>query len=390
MNVSSLQNLIRSGFSGGWNISLHQLGPQSRHLATAASRATYTQAKEARHAVLAQTSLRSSSDNLLSPTFASESINLTPVEDGCGGVYFVTGRDGHKLSVFKPLDEECSRENNPKGRVSDYYPRDDLGGAPREVAAYHLDQRYGGFSGVPMTALAAVSNADLNDRPGCERGSEASAVMGSIQEFVSHEDSAENMGASGIPADEVHKIGVLDIRLVNNDRHFANILCRSGADGKLQLTPIDHGAVLPSCYTLGNARFEWMYWKQAKEPFSEETMRHIESLNPEKDAEFLRSMKIFNEACIVTMVLATKLLQLGAKNGLTLWDIGNAIQRDLFDEDRRSILEQAIFDLLGEAPSEKEILDASGDVAVEVVSHSLANVDYLTRKQLAMGRLSGR
>merc|ERR1711998_436094 len=102
--------------------------------------------------------------------------------------------------------------------------------------------------------------------------------------------------------DEVHKIGVLDIRLVNNDRHFANILCRSGDDGKLQLTPIDHGAVLPSCFHLDKARFEWMYWKQAKEPFSAATLAHIESLDPEKDAAFLRSMDV-DEECVVSMVL---------------------------------------------------------------------------------------
>jgi hypothetical protein len=229
-------------------------------------------------------------------------VNFTPAADGCGGVYFVTGIDGQKMSVFKPTDEEINCENNPKGYV-DVNPQGPRHfGAPREVAAYQLDQNYGGFSGVPVTALVSVCNK------------KGESKWGSLQEFVYHEDSCENFGSSVIPTDEVHKIGILDIRLVNQDRHFANILCRYDDAGKLRLTPIDHGAVLPSCFHLDKARFEWMYWKQAKHPFSEVTLAHIASLDPELDADFLRSMDV-DEECVVTMVLATKLLQLGARRG---------------------------------------------------------------------------
>jgi len=295
-------------------------------------------------------------------------VDFTPVADGCGGVYFVTGSDGETMSVFKPTDEEVNNENNPKGYTADIDAGSRHFGAPREVAAYLLDQNYAGFSGVPVTAMVSVSN------------NKGQSKWGSLQEFVSHEDSAENFGGSDIPVDEVHKIGVLDIRLVNQDRHFANILCRRGDDGKLQLTPIDHGEVLPSCLKLDKARFEWMYWKQAKEPFSEETLRHIASLDTEKDAEFLRSLEHVDEECITTMVLATKLLQQGARQGLSLWDIGNVIQRDLFEDNERSQLEQAVFDILGPSPTKEGILEASDDIVVEVVSHALAGVDYLKRK----------
>lgn len=292
-------------------------------------------------------------------------VDFTPAEDGCGGVYFVTGTDGQKMSVFKPTDEEVNCENNPKGYVNVDTNSPRHFGAPREVAAYQLDQHYGGFSGVPVTALVSVSNK------------KGQSKWGSLQEFVYHEDSCENFGSSVIPTDEVHKIGILDIRLVNQDRHFANILCRYDDAGKLRLTPIDHGAVLPSCFKLDKARFEWMYWKQAKQPFSETTLAHIASLDTKEDADFLRSMEV-EEECVVTMVLSTKLLQLGAKHGLSLWDIGNLIQRDLFEEDRPSHLEQAIFDLLGPSPTKEDILSAVDDVSAKAVSH--AAVDYLTRK----------
>jgi hypothetical protein len=66
--------------------------------------------------------------------------------------------------------------------------------------------------------------------------------------------------------------------------------------------------------------------------------------------------------------------------GLSLWDIGNTIQRDLFDENRRSRLEQVIYDLLGASPTKEDILSTSDDIVVEVVRNALVNVDYLTRK----------
>lgn len=140
---------------------------------------------------------------------------------------------------------------------------------------------------MPVTALVSVSNK------------KGECKWGSLQEFVHHEDSCENFGSSVIPTDEVHKIGILDIRLVNQDRHFANILCRYDDAGKLRLTPIDHGAVLPSCFHLDKARFEWMYWKQAKHPFAEVTLAHIASLDPKLDADFLRSMDV-EEECVGT------------------------------------------------------------------------------------------
>jgi hypothetical protein len=79
------------------------------------------------------------------------------------------------------------------------------------------------------------------------------------------------------------------------------------------------------------------------------------------------------EECVVTMVLATKLLQLGAKQGLSLWDIGSTIQCDLFEENRPSQWEQVIYDLLGASPTKEDILSTSDDTVVEVISNALMN-----------------
>jgi Phosphatidylinositol 3- and 4-kinase len=82
------------------------------------------------------------------------------------------------------------------------------------------------------------------------------------------------MGASRFSVRDVQRIGILDVRLYNTDRHAGNILVRrprsasSGNltalarldEGQLELRPIDHGFCLPEA--LEAAYFEWLHWPQ--------------------------------------------------------------------------------------------------------------------------------
>jgi len=260
---------------------------------------------------------------------SASDVSFEAAQDGCGGVYFVEGKSG----VFKPADEEFSALGDGHRKYI---------GAPREVAAYQLDQRSGGFSGVPSTTRVIATRA-------------RNTKWGSLQAYVTHIGSGEDFGASMMPVQDVHKIAVLDLRIFNTDRHFANILVNR-QDGDVSLTPIDHGASLPSCLDLGRARFEWMQWKQSKAPMSKETLAHIGSLDLEADAECLRKVGI-EEECILSMVLGTKVLQEGARRGLSLFDIGNAIQRDLGLEDEMSPLERAVVKIAGDSPTIAKISD---------------------------------
>lgn len=290
-----------------------------------------------------------------------DGLSFSAAEDGCGGVYVVEGAAGLSVGVFKPSDEEVRVHHRTPLRdglnMTEEMRHTRTTGAAREVCAYHLDQVMGGFSGVPVTVMCTVMN-----RPGEQK-------WGSLQDFVDSDDSAENFGSSIMPVDEVHKIGVLDVRLINCDRHFANILCKRGKN-RLVLTPIDHGAVLPSCFHLDEARFEWMQWRQASAPFSTETLKHIASLNAERDAELLRGLDVEEES-VVSMVLATKILQAGAAQSLTLWDIGSAIQRDPQDPEQRSLLEGAIDNVVGEQLTKEVILKYSSQIANETVAQVL-------------------
>ena len=51
--------------------------------------------------------------------------------------------------------------------------------------------------------------------------------MGALISYVSHHSSAEDIGPGIIPLDSVQRIGILDIRLVQLDRHAGNILLRT-------------------------------------------------------------------------------------------------------------------------------------------------------------------
>lgn len=55
--------------------------------------------------------------------------------------------------------------------------------------------------------------------------------------FVDHEDAAYNYGPSVFDIEEVHKIGILDIRILNADRNDENILLKtkSSSDGNQRL-----------------------------------------------------------------------------------------------------------------------------------------------------------
>jgi hypothetical protein len=171
------------------------------------------------------------------------------------------------VSVFKPTDEEPMAINNPRGlpisvdgeglkkgtRVGQ--------GALTEVAAYILDHpRKGcrtnnnneeqGFAGVPPTVMVKCMSEAFHHPEGYKNVS-SDVKIGSLQMFMRNIGSCEDMGPSAFPVEEVHKISVLDMRLVNADRHAGNILvAKDGEGGPTLLIPIDHGYCLPKSVSL--------------------------------------------------------------------------------------------------------------------------------------------
>ena len=89
--------------------------------------------------------------------------------------------------------------------------------------------------------------------------------IGSCQEVVYAECTMDDISPSKISVEEIHKIAILDIRLMNADRNTANLLCRRKEDNSLELIPIDHGFCLRSSCDVAWFDWCWLDWPQLKE-----------------------------------------------------------------------------------------------------------------------------
>lgn len=242
--------------------------------------------------------------------------------------------------------------NNPRGHHSSERPeRNQLGllpgeGHQREVAAYLLDCEKG-FCGVPRTILAQMYHDKFFTVHTDQTQSKTSKLrLGSLQEFVESKDTAGDMGCTKFSTREVHKIGILDIRLVNTDRHDANILIettRVNNKPYLKFIPIDHGNCLPERVSVCSVQWCWLSWPQAKEPFDEETRNYILAIDIEEDVRKLQTLLDISESSLQLMRICTMLLKKGAEERLTLYDIASIIARDPEDMPSRleTILAQA-------------------------------------------------
>ena len=188
-------------------------------------------------------------------------LNLKPEAtiEGSGGTYFLRDARKGKVAVFKPADEEPYSNNNPRGYLPSYGDEGQslrAGVIPgeacyREVAAYLLDHQQ--FAGVPMTTLTESRHPSFNyggvgltvaeggasqgfhsvvdsvKSPGGTVRSEVRRLpmkLGSYQQFVKAECTMDDLSPSVLSLEEVQKIAILDIRLLNADRNSANLLVR--------------------------------------------------------------------------------------------------------------------------------------------------------------------
>ncbi|KAJ4769234.1 phosphatidylinositol 4-kinase gamma-like protein [Rhynchospora pubera] len=209
-------------------------------------------------------------------------------------LFYLVNRENKKFAIIKPADSQA---------------------AAREAAAYLLDHE--GFAGVPPTTVIKISHPVLH---------KTSAVTASVQRFVPNISDSSEMGPSMFVTEKVHRIGILDIRLYNIDRHTGNMLVKRRPNTtnpmkSFDLVPIDHELCLPE--KLDVPYFEWLHWPCALINFSTFKVNYIDSLDPFKDAEMLRSeLPEITEASIRIMVLCTIFLKKSVSAGLCLADIG--------------------------------------------------------------------
>ncbi|XP_035836779.1 phosphatidylinositol 4-kinase gamma 7 [Helianthus annuus] len=307
--------------------------------------------------ILGRTSIFTRTKELVNEVVEALNSGVDPirVHGGLGGAYYFRNCSGECVAIVKPTDEEPFAPNNPKGFVGKTLGQPGLKRSVRvgetgfrEVAAYLLD--YDHFANVPPTALVKITHSvfNVNDdgMSGNNRKKKCFSKIASFQQFIVHDFDASDHGTSSFSVSNVHRIGILDVRILNTDRHAGNLLVRKVNDGgklgqQVELIPIDHGLCLPE--SLEDPYFEWIHWPQASIPFSEDELDYIESLDPYQDSEMLRNeLPMIREACLRVLTLCTIFLKQAAGFGLCLAEIGEMMTREF----RRG----------EEAPSELEVL----------------------------------
>jgi len=235
---------------------------------------------------------------------AIQSGNIELCSTGVGGTYFVLN-DERKISVFKPIDEEPGAPNNPKKTT--FVPLLTHGsGALREVAAFKLDKDR--FAGVPETYLVEANIQGITKK-------------GSLQKFIENDGDCSDTGASKFSVDEVHRIGIFDVRVLNMDRNDENLLVRKFSDSEWKLIPIDHTYSFPDKI---DSYFTWQFWAQTKKPFSQDNLKYILSIDVISDASMLFELGLDRKSIFHTMV-STLLLQKAAIRGMTLFQISSMV-----------------------------------------------------------------
>ncbi|XP_004491949.1 phosphatidylinositol 4-kinase gamma 7-like [Cicer arietinum] len=281
-------------------------------------------------------------------------IEPIPIQSGLGGAYYFRNCNRENVAIVKPTDEEPYAPNNPKGFVGKALGQPGLKRSVRvgetgfrEVAAYLLDHDH--FANVPSTALVKVTHKifNVNDRVNGNMllNKKQISKIASLQQYIPHDFDASDHGTSSFPVAAVHRIGILDVRILNTDRHAGNLLVRKveglGRFDRVELFPIDHGLCLPE--NLEDPYFEWIHWPQASIPFTDDELKYISRLDPFRDSEMLRmELPMIREACLRVLILCTLFLKEAAAFGLCLSEIGEMMSRE--------------FHCHGEEPSELELI----------------------------------
>ncbi len=273
--------------------------------------------------------------------------------DGTGGVYFLRDRRKRIVAVYKPRDEEAFTQNNPRGLMS--FGNDNVSLRPgirpgesylREMAAYLLDHDH--KLGVPGTAVVESRHPSYSwsmqpsaGGGGQQRGKDNKTKVGSFHEFVLYDEIVSDIAPERLERAQVQRLAVLDIRILNCDRHDANILAKRKNTG-YELIPIDHGMSFPETLEIAWCDWCWLSWPQVKEPLDPDVYTYILGLDPKKDAALLLEKLNLRPSCIRIFRAVCILLIEGAKAGLTLYEIANVILR-LEDLNTPSIMEHIIF-----------------------------------------------
>jgi len=253
----------------------------------------------------------------------------------------------------------------------------------REIAAFRIDQAYGGFARVPPTAPVTVFADSLPDRdegPG-------DILSGSLQKWVNSACSSEDMGSSRFNLNDIHHIAILDLLLYNTDRHGGNLLVEKSSSltcgascgkGNSRLVPIDHGLCLPDFRHLDQAMFDWHFWRQADQPLSKKDLELIASFNGDKVAGILRGLGLPSGAVLTARIMVAVLQQTALKRAWTLRQIATFSSTD-FKADSSALAEVVAATAIAADAQTRDIPFAEHAAFVDLFNKKLG--EHLDKKE---------
>lgn len=223
---------------------------------------------------------------------------------GVCGAHLAYDAQGVK-GIFKPASEEGLNERGePLKRGVRFGDT-----AIKERAAFVLG---GEFGGVPHTTVVQ---------------GQGQGNVASLQEFVQTMCSAEDMSSSKFPLQDVQRLGALDIRLLNLDRHEGNVLVAKDEHGDgLRLVPIDHGYSFPSYHDLSDVYFGWQFWQQAKQPWDAEVLTDIKNIDSLADAAKLDAEGLPYESILASLFSTVLLQHCAVDRDMSLFEISKLVQ----------------------------------------------------------------
>lgn len=210
---------------------------------------------------------------------------ISPVkaEHSTSDVFLLKSRDEENIAVFK-LDRYI-----------------------HEYAAYRMDHEH--YAGVPPTVITTLEHPLWEGKK-----------TGSCQLYMDHHRVAVEMDSADykkLPAQFIRRMALLDLRLVNGDRHTSNMLIKKD----LELIPIDHECILQQDFGLNG--LTWINWHQTSSPFSEEELSYLSRLDPEKDRRILIDELELEEARANCLYVSTAFLKCAAFRKIPIQKIGN-------------------------------------------------------------------
>lgn len=235
--------------------------------------------------------------------------------DGTGGTYILKDPFGAPVGVFKPLCEEPYAPYNPRGLSGPLgsptlRPGLVSGSAGyREVCASLLEP-----SLVPECILVDSLHKEYSGH---------AVSTGSFSVYKANIGCAEDFSESKFSKEQVQRVGLLDLRILNMDRNVTNLLVSS----EFALIPIDHGLSAPECLQIEADDLCWMKWPQAKEPFTSKCIELAEALEPLNGIFLLSERLGLSDESLKNLRMVGELVKKAARRGLTLFDLGTLVYR---------------------------------------------------------------